>query len=259
MIRIVHAIRRKPGMEAAEFRAYWLNHHGPLVAGHQVRLGMLRHVQTHRDPASAEIDEPFRNLRGGMEAPHDGVAETWWASESALAEALSSEAGRRANAELIADEANFIDHAASPLWLAHEYPQVNTQRHPVVARPKTGVVKLFFPLRQLPALSAETAQRYWRIEHGPLVRSFAVARGMLCYQQVHRYDSALAEPLRAARGVQVEPYLGHAEAWMDRLVPRAGPDFNESVEAALDDETKFIDWSRSTAWIGKELVFVDRS
>ena len=185
---------------------------------------------------------------------------TWrinWSSVSRTA-TLSSAAGRRANAELLADEANFIDQATSPLWLAHEYPQVNTQRDRVVARPKTGVVKLYFPLRQLPALSSEAAQLYWRTEHGPLVRSFAVARGTLCYNQVHRCDSALTEPLQTARGITVEPYLGHAEAWIDRLVARAGPECAEAVAAAQVDEANFIDWSRSTAWIGRELVFVDR-
>lgn len=258
MIRLVHAIRRRPGMEPAEFTAYWRDHHGPLVASHQVMLGMLRYVQTHPDPTGATMDGPFRTARGGMESPHDGVEETWWASEGALAAALSSEAGRQANADVLADEANFMDQAASTLWLAHEYPQVSTRRDRVVARPKTGIAKLFFPLRQLPGMGAEEAQKYWRTQHGPLVRSFAVARGLLCYQQVHRYESPLAERLREARGVTVEPYLGHAEAWTDTLASRAGPDFEAAADAARSDETNFIDWSRSTAWAGRELVFVDR-
>jgi hypothetical protein len=258
MIRLVQSFRRKPGMTLAEFGAYWRDEHGPLLASHQARLGILRHSQAHRDPASEETDMMFRAARGGMEPPYDGVAETWWASEAVLAAARATERGRRAAAEWAADEARFVDLEHSPLWFAHEYPQVSAIRERPVARPKTGVVKLHFPLRQIAALSVEAAQLYWRTQHGPLVRSHAVARGVICYQQVHRYDTDLAREMREERGSAAEPYIGHAEAWIDRLVPRAGPDVTEAAAAALADERHFIDWSRSTAWSGKELLFVDR-
>jgi hypothetical protein len=251
-------LRRKPWMKMEEFNAYFRDHHGPLVAGHQARLGMLRYVQTLRDPASHAIEETFHTLRNGMEPPYDGVAETWWASEAALADALSSEAGQMASNELLENEARFIDHAASPLWMAHEYPQVVTQRDRIVARPRTGILKMFYLLRQPEGMSTEAAQAYWHLEHGPIVRSYAVARGMMAYQQVHRYDSTLVAPMAAARGVELEPYFGHAEVWFDRLVPRVGPEVSESAGALLTDEAKFIDFSRSTGFIGRELLFVDR-
>jgi len=258
VIRLVHLLKRKPGLSQAAFTSYWRDVHGPHVAACQTRLDIVRYVQTHRDPAGQDLDLAAGQARGGTQPPYDGLAEFWWKSEAALAVALTSEAGRIAQAALIDDEKEFIDLPASPLWLAHEYPQVNTTVQRIVARPKTGVMKLNFAFHQVPKLSAAEAQSYWLTTHGPLIRSHSAARGLLAYNQVHRYDSARADLLRNARGTAVAPYLGHAEAWFDRLAPRTGPETDDAKTAALADEQNFIDWARSTIIVGKELVFVDR-
>lgn len=94
MIRLVFLLRRKAGTSLAEFSDRWRLDHGPLVAGHQRALGVLRCTQTHRldDP----MNEAMARARGGMEPPYDGVAELWWASEDAFGESGRSAAGRRA-------------------------------------------------------------------------------------------------------------------------------------------------------------------
>ena len=261
MIRFVLMARRKAGMTLAEFSDYWRNEHGPLVASYQATLGMVRYCQTHRDVNAEGEDSgtPVRDARGGMTAPYDGVAEIWFKSEAAVSEAFSTDAGRRASEALIRDEESCIDLPSSPFWFAHEYPQVSSVHERPVAKLKTGIVKALFPLRQLPTMSVEEAQRYWLTVHGPLIRSHAVARGAICYQQVHRFDSVLLEPMREARGTIAEPYIGHAEGWFDRLLPRSGPEADAAGRASLEDERNFIDWSRSTVWVGKELLFVDRN
>ena len=255
MIRLVFLLRRRPGLSLAEFSDRWRLDHGPIVAGNQTALGVLRYTQTHRvdDPMNAAM----ARARGGMEEPYDGVAELWWSSEEALVEASSTDAGRRAGAALLADEAEFIDLAASPLWLAHEYPQVNPTPETIVARPANRIVKLHFPLRQPEAMSIDAAQQYWRIQHGPLIRSMAPATGVLRYQQVHRYETPLEASLRASRGTQVEAYTGHAEAWFERGAGPS-PEAAEAGRRAIEDERAFIDFARSAIWIGKEHVFVDR-
>lgn len=260
MIRLVFMMRRKAGMSLAEFHDYWREEHGPLVSYFQSRLGILRYTQSHRDVLLGGVDSgaPARLARGGMQEPYDGVAEVWFASEAAMVSACSTPAGRAATERLIADEAQFIDLAASPFWLAREHPQVSTQRDRPLARLKTGMVKLHFPIRQLAGMTVAQAQDYWLFQHGPLVRSHAVARGMTCYQQVHRYESDHLEDMRSRRGTLVEPYIGHAEAWFDRLAPRAGPEAEASSLSALEDERNFIDWSQSSVWLSKELLFVDR-
>jgi hypothetical protein len=252
-------MRRKPGLSLEEFSAYWRDEHGPRVAAHQTRLDIWRYSQAHRDPAAAEVDERARAARDGMEPPYDGATEIWWTSEDALQAALSADGGRRALAELIGDEQEFVDLAASPLWFAHEYPQVGVQHARPLALPKSGVVRITLPLRALAELTEDDARRYWLTTHAPLVRSHAVARGVIAYQQVHRYESALADDLRQQRGTVTEPYLGHAEAWFDRLVSRAGPEVDAAAGAALADERNFIDFDRSTLWTSKELLFVDRN
>ena len=70
MIRLVYLLRRKPELSLEEFHRVWRDEHGPLVAFHQVRLGILRYTQSHRveDPASES-----RAAARGMEPPYDGV------------------------------------------------------------------------------------------------------------------------------------------------------------------------------------------
>lgn len=255
MIRLVFLLRRKAGLSLAEFSDRWRVDHGPLVARYQTALGMVRYTQTHRldDP----MNEALARARGDMEPPYDGVAELWWWSEEAFRDAGRTAAGREGGAALLADEAEFIDLAASPLWLAHEYPQVNPSPENIVARPTSPVVKLHFPLRHPETMSLDEAQRYWRVQHGPLIRSIAQGAGMLRYQQVHRFETPMEAALRAARGTETEPYTGHAEAWMTRGAPRT-PEGAEAGRRALEDERVFIDFARSAIWVGKEHVFVDR-
>ncbi len=118
----------------------------------------------------------------------------------------------------------FIDLPASPLWLAHEYPQINPGPEPLVAHPKSSLVKLHYPIRHPPTMTMEEAQTYWRTVHGPLVRSIVRSRRDLALHP--------GPPLRVpagggscgtSRGTEVEPYTGHAEAWSDRSVPRQVP------------------------------------
>jgi hypothetical protein len=256
VIRLVFLLRRKAGLSPGEFSDRWRLDHGPIVAGNQTALGVVRYTQTHRldDPSN----EAMARARGGMENPYDGVAELWWESEDSFRAASHTDAGRRAGAALLADEAEFIDLATSPLWLAHEYPQVNPTPETIVARPNSRVVKLHFPLRHRNDLSLDEAQRYWRVQHGPLIRSMAPVMGMLRYQQVHRFESPLEAALRASRGTEAPPYSGHAEAWFERGTTTS-PETADAGRRAIEDERKFIDLARSSIWIGKEHLFVDRT
>lgn len=256
MIRLVFALRRKPGLSLAEFQDYWLTRHAPLVAGFTTDLNILRYVQTHtRDtPANAAAQQ----ARGKMEPHYDGVAELWWETEAALEATMATDAGRHAGAALLEDERKFIDLPNSPLWLAYEYPQINPTPENVVALPKSNVIRVFFPLRHLDTLTEEQARHYWLTQHGPIVRAHSAATGVLCYRQVHRANHPLDDAIRQARGTTVPSYLGHAEAWVD--LGRA-PDTEESRaanRAFIDDERNFIDFERSTFLFGKEHTIIDR-
>ncbi len=256
MIRITFLLRRKADMSPEDFQSYWREQHGPLVASHARHINALRYVQVHAidDPANAAMAE----ARGGMEARYDGVAEVWFESRERLLEALASDAGQRAAAELVEDEARFIDLPRSPLWLGYEYPQVNASPENLLARERSTIAKLYFPLRSPESMDLEAAQFYWRTSHGPIIRRHAEASGLLRYLQVHRaLDDELEAALREARGTEVEPYLGHAEVWIDRADARRSPERREANRVAIEDESRFIDFKRSAMWLGKEHEFID--
>ncbi len=257
MIRLVYLLRRRPDRSLEDFQRYWREIHGPIVASFATTLDLAKYVQVHtvEDP----LNDAIREARGGMEPIYDGVAELWWHSLEAFEAALTSEAGQAAGAALLEDEAKFIDLPASPLWLACELPQVNPVGETVVATPRSSWQKLYFPLRLKAELGFEAGQRYWRTQHGPIIRSQAQAAGIHRYQQVHRIETPLEATLREARGTTVDAYDGHAEVWVDRGAPRTSVEAQQANARAIEDEAKFIDFPRSTMWFGKELVVVDRT
>jgi uncharacterized protein (TIGR02118 family) len=257
MIRITYLLRRKPSLSVDDFQRYWREVHGPLVAGHAQRIGALRYVQVHTldDTANAAMAE----ARGGMEPPYDGVAELWFDSRDALAAVLETPDGQAAGAALLEDEREFIDLLNSPLWVAVEHPQVNPTPEVLVARERSSLVKLYFPLRTHSDRDEAEAQRYWYTQHGPIIRRQAAGSGILRYVQVHRMTDPLEAALREARGTRVEGYMGHAELWLDRAQLQVStPERREANRRAIEDESTFIDFPRSCMWLAKEHVFVDR-
>ena len=127
-----------------------------------------------------------------------------------------------------------------------------------VASPASAIVRLTFPIRLLGELGFDAGQRYWRMQHGPIIRRHAEAMGVLRYLQVHRIESDLEAALRASRGTAVEAYDGHAEIWFDAGNPPATAAARRGGSAAVEDERRFIDFRRSSLFHGKELVIFDR-
>jgi len=246
-------------MTLDEFQKYWRENHGPLVAKHAMTLDILRYVQVHTldDP----LNEALPGERGTMLSPYDGVAELWWAREEDLLTAFESSEGQAAANELLEDEKKFIDLANSPLWFAYEYPHVNPSPENLIARENSSILKFYYPLRHLANLSSDEAQLYWRTTHGPKIRMIAQQAKILRYLQVHRYESELENIVREVRGTQEEGYTGHAELWWDRTELMSILDTPEGLKAfefAIEDEEKFIDFSKSSMWVAKEHVFIDR-
>lgn len=256
MIRVTYLLRRKPQLSQAEFHTYWRDEHGPLVASVAHRINALRYVQVHA--LDNPVNAAMAAARGGMEVPYDGVAEVYFESRAALQEALGSADGQEAAALLLEDEAGFIDLPNSPLWVGYEYPQVNPTPENIIARERSNIVKLYFPLRAPRDRDPEDAQHYWRTHHGPIIRRHAEASGILRYVQVHRaLDDELNAALTESRGTMTEPYLGHAEVWFDYSEGLRSAERVEANRAAIEDESGFIDFKRSAMWVGKEHVFVD--
>lgn len=257
MIRLTFLMRRATDLTRDGFQSYWRETHGPLVARHSHTLKLLRYVQTQTLP-----DERRREggPRGTMDEPYDGAEEFWWFRRQDLVSAIESPAGEAAMHELMHDETCFVDLPNSPLWFAHEYPQVNPAPETIVASEFSSLVKFYYPIRSLPHLTTEEAQRHWSCCHGPLIRRTAAAGHVLRYIQVHRYEDDLESRLREARGTSADPYIGHAEIWFDRARSFGREETPERVRArelAIEDERRFVDFGRSSMWFAKERVFVD--
>lgn len=101
--------------------------------------------------------------------------------------------------------------------------------------------------------------RYWRHEHGPLVRSLQPTLGIRRYVQTHRMETPIDGVLRASRGA-LEPFDGVAELWwddVDALVAATStPDGSAAARILLEDEAKFIDLARSALWLGQEIEII---
>jgi len=117
MIKLVYCLRRKEGVSPEEFRAYWLEHHAALVKKHAKLLRVRRYVQTH--PTPGKLMDAFN--KGRSEEPYDGIAEIWYDNVEDITAAASTEEGRAAGREIIADEATFADSVASPVMLTVEH------------------------------------------------------------------------------------------------------------------------------------------
>ena len=117
MFKIVFCLRRKPGLTAEQFDAYWRDAHAPLVRRHAAALGIRRYVQSTR--FESDLADVAAKVRGAPE-PFDGVAELWFDSRDAMEAGFSTQAGRAAGRALLEDEARFIDMENSPIWFATE-------------------------------------------------------------------------------------------------------------------------------------------
>lgn len=259
MIRLNFALRRLPNLSRADFQRYWRETHGPLVSSVARTLRMRRYLQSHT------IDDPLydglRAGRTGMHEPFDGIASVWFDSRADLIEAMTSDAGRKAGALLLEDERRFIDLARSPLWVSQEIAQINPMpENSIVAWPSSSWIKFCYLLQPKPGMSVAECQLTWNMEHGYLLRRHSGATRFARYIQSHTLEDALNEQLRASRGGPT-PYAGLTEAWFDRndLVAIFADPTGEGAQGFgkfLEDEKRFIDFSRSSVWGAKEIVFV---
>lgn len=122
------------------------------------------------------------------------------------------------------------------------------------------MIKLVFTLRRRQDVSAEEFHRYWRENHGPLVRSYAELFRLRRYVQTHLIDTPLNEQLAVLRNSQPSFYDGVAELWWDSaddIVAALSSDEGQAaIQVLLDDEATFIDLANSPLWMGEEHAVV---
>src|SRR6516162_10254075 len=116
-----------------------------------------------------------------------------------------------------------------------------------------------FAVRRRTEIDPAEFHRYWREQHGPLVRSLQPALGIRRYVQTHRLETPFNQALRASRGA-LEPFDGVAELWWDDLdalvAVTSTPEGSAAGQTLLEDEATFIDLAGSALWLGEETEII---
>ncbi len=117
MIKFMMCIKRNPKLSREEFQDYWENKHAPLFMKNAHIFRAKKYLQSHT--LNSPINDGLKASRGMADA-FDGVAEVWFESEADLMEAMGTAEMAELGPTLVADEQNFIDHAASCAFIVEE-------------------------------------------------------------------------------------------------------------------------------------------
>ena len=120
------------------------------------------------------------------------------------------------------------------------------------------MIRLNYFLRRLPSLSLEAFQEYWREKHAVLLTKHASALRVRRYVQAHVLpDDPLGEMMQQIYGTGGEPYDGVAELWwkspQDLAEALGTSEGQQGAEELLEDERRFVDFSRSSLWFGVDM------
>jgi uncharacterized protein (TIGR02118 family) len=123
------------------------------------------------------------------------------------------------------------------------------------------MIKLVYIVAKRADISEKDFHEYWLKTHGPLVRSFAKSMRAKKYVQSHTVSEDAGKQIRSTRPGMKETYDGITEVWWDTIEDfNSGADAKERAEAAralLEDESKFIDFERSSIFLTKEHEIFD--
>ena len=220
MIKAIHFIKRKPGIELDAFRAYWLGRHAELVSKVP---GVRSYVQCHTLLSGYKKGEPI----------WDGIAELVYDDIDAMRRVADLPESRAANE----DTGNFADLTRGGTLLTEEVVQKDGPTNP-------SMVKMAgFAIRKR-GMSAEAFQQHWREIHGPMASKIPqVARYTQCHVRLSAYRDG-RQPI----------YDGVALTWFDNTaVMREKP---PEYRAIRRDEPNFLELHPENIIITKEHVII---
>jgi len=122
------------------------------------------------------------------------------------------------------------------------------------------MIKLVYVVRKRADISEKDFHEYWLKKHGPLVRSFAKSMRARKYVQSHTVSEDAGGRIRATRPRMTETYDGITEVWWDTLEDFSSVADSKGTDAAralLEDESKFIDFERSSIFFTEEHEIFD--
>lgn len=205
MLKIVELLKRLPVLSVDAFQARWLAH-GPVRAAVP---GVLRHVQSHALP---------QGYRKG-ELLFDGIAEYWFADESAWQAVSTAPAWRAAESE----SAGFADPARG-VTMAVDVHVIKDGAIPA------GAVKNIEFVNRRPGMALEPFRHYWRTVHGPLAATIPVLRR---YEQNHLTPESYDQEPNP-------PYDGLAITWFASTADMKAGTLTPEYAATRADEANFL-------------------
>jgi hypothetical protein len=119
------------------------------------------------------------------------------------------------------------------------------------------VIKVVYCLTRKEGLTREQFQQYWLGKHADLVKARAHTLGMIRYVQSHSYTTPMNDGMANDRG-HLEAYDGLMEGWWPSedvaMVAHTSDAGIKAMRELLDDEGKFIDFSRSPIFMTHEHI-----
>lgn len=220
MVKAIHFIKRKPGMELEAFRAYWLGRHAELVSKVP---GVRSYVQSHTLLSGYTKGDPI----------WDGIAELVYDDIDAMRRVADSAESRAANG----DTGNFADLTRGGTLLTEEVVQKDGPTN-------SSMVKMAgFAIRKT-GMTPEAFQEYWRETHGPLASKIPqVRRYVQCHVRLSAYRDG-GHPI----------YDGVAVTWFDST--DAMREKSPELRAIRRDEPNLIERHPENMIITREHVII---
>jgi uncharacterized protein (TIGR02118 family) len=122
------------------------------------------------------------------------------------------------------------------------------------------VIKLVYIVAKRDDVPLDKFYSYWKNNHGPLVRSVAKAIKAKKYIQSHTIDTPVNAAMAEARGMP-PAVSGITEVWWDSMADleaaMATPEGQKAMQTLIDDESTFIDFSKSHCFMTEEHTIFD--
>ena len=203
MIKMLAAIRRKPGMTRAEFLHYIQHTHGALAAEKQ--LGVRHYVQNHVDDA-AFGDAADRAY--ALTLPRDNVTELYFDSFDTMKATFGDPYSRSV---IGPDGANFNDFPSAVAMLTEEAELAVPD-----PRPGAGGVKIMQFVKAADGVEPAALRDGWAAAHAQAAAGAGLRRA------VHSLRLPAGDPILVHFGASEMPrYDGVASLWFDAPDPVA--------------------------------------
>jgi len=123
------------------------------------------------------------------------------------------------------------------------------------------MIKYVYCIRKRADLTDAEFHTYWKENHATFIRGLAKTLKAKKYIQSHKLDTPLNDEFVKVRGFDSPPYDGVTELWWDNLddflASFSTPEGVEATKQYVADESNFVDFSQSRAFLTEEHVVFD--